>query len=84
MRYVQKIWHHRGGRYHVVLFREDRTMMVATVFEVPGCVAIIKRKPLEKGIVENGYTSYPGDEQWLRDTIATYGDNWPKDKTKPA
>ena len=83
MRYVQQIWHHRGGKYHVVLFREGRTMMIATVFQDRGNVSVLKRDPLAKGIIENGYTDM-GVETWLRDTIATYGDDWPKRKAKPA
>ena len=57
-------------------------MMIATVFETPGCVSILERGPLAKGIVKNGYHDM-GVEKWLRDTIATYGDDWPKVKTKP-
>lgn len=89
VRYIQKIAYHRNGSsgssFHVVMFREGRRMMVATVFEGAGDVAILNRDLLVKGVIEKGENTHRAEEyeKWLRDTIATYGDNWPVARPKP-
>lgn len=62
---VDEIAHHRNGvggsSFYVVLFRDGRLNLVASVFEERGSVCVFDRDLLGAGVIEFGFNSFRGD-----------------------